>query len=209
MQIIDKTLEGAIDRAIKEANCSIRELEYEIIQLPKAGFLGFFKKDAIIEVKIKKKIEANVLESIKKDLENMFCNEYFDIQEVKVTPANENSVNIEFITNSYESIIGKDAHKYKALDTIINHLISIKYNLHARVEICGILAKLRESLERHLIEVKTKINEMGKAQTRPLEISLLNLVYEEFLKEFSHKNIVIKDSSQGRYIAIYGEFKKQ
>lgn len=209
MQIIDKTLEGAIDRAIKETNCSIRELEYEIIQLPKAGFLGFFKKDAIIEVKVKKKIEASVLENIKNDLENMFCNDYFDIKEIKVTPANENSVNVEFITNSYESIIGKDAHKYKALDTIINHLISIKYTLHARVEVCGVLAKLRENLEKHLIEVKTKINEIGKAQTRPLETSLLNLVYEELLKEFSHKNIVIKDSSQGRYIAIYGEFKKQ
>lgn len=209
MQIIDKTLEGAIDRAIKETNCSIRELEYEIIQLPKAGFLGFFKKDAIIEVKVKKKIEASVLENIKNDLENMFCNDYFDIKEIKVTPANENSVNVEFITNSYESIIGKDAHKYKALDIIINHLISIKYTLHARVEICGVLAKLRENLEKHLIEVRTKINEIGKAQTRPLETSLLNLVYEELLKEFSHKNIVIKDSSQGRYIAIYGEFKKQ
>ncbi|ULO01241.1 Jag domain-containing protein [Campylobacter sp. RM5004] len=209
MQIIDKTLEGAIDRAIKETNCSIRELEYEIIQLPKAGFLGFFKKDAIIEVKVKKKIEASVLENIKNDLESMFCNDYFDIKEIKVTPANENSVNVEFITNSYESIIGKDAHKYKALDIIINHLISIKYTLHARVEICGVLAKLRENLEKHLIEVKTKINEIGKAQTRPLETSLLNLVYEELLKEFSHKNIVIKDSSQGRYIAIYGEFKKQ
>ena len=86
---------------------------------------------------------------------------------------------------------------------------NIKYNLHARVEICGVLAKLRENLEKHLSEVKTKIDEVGKAQTRPLETSLLNLVYEELLKEFSHKNIVIKDSSLGRYIAVYGEFKKQ
>lgn len=209
MQIIDKTLEGAIDRAIRETNCSIRELEYEIIQLPKAGFLGFFKKDAIIEVKIKKKIDNSVIEDIKKDLTGLFCNEYFDINEIKVIPANENSVNIEFIADTYESIIGKDAHKYKALDTIVNHLINIKYNLHARVEICGVLARLRGNLEKHLNEVKTKIIEVGKAQTRPLETSLLNLVYEELLKEFSHKNIVIKDSSLGRYIAIYGEFKKQ
>ncbi|MBZ7979491.1 Jag N-terminal domain-containing protein [Campylobacter sp. RM12642] len=209
MQIVDRTLEGAIDRAIKETNCSIRELEYEIIQLPKAGFLGFFKKDAIIEVKVKKKIEINIIEDIAKDLKNLFCSEYFDVRDVVVTPANENSVNVEFIANSYESLIGKDAHKYKALDTIVNHLINIKYNLHARVEICGVLAKLRENLEKHLSEVKTKIDEVGKAQTRPLETSLLNLVYEELLKEFSHKNIVIKDSSLGRYIAIYGEFKKQ
>ncbi len=209
MRIVERTLEDALIKASKEANCSIRELEYEIIQIPSPGFLGLFRKDAIIEVKIKKQVEPAVLENIKKDLEALFCNEYFQINSVEVSPVNENSVNIEFICDDFESIIGKDAHKYRALDVVINHYTNVKFGVHARVEICGVLSRLRQNLQTHLKDVRTKINEVGKAQTRPLEISLLNLVYEELLKEFSHKNIVIKDSSAGRYIAVYGEFKKQ
>lgn len=209
MRIIDKTLEEALIKASKETNCSVRELEYDVIQYPSAGFLGFFKKDAIIEVRVKKQIPNIVLQNIAEDLKKMFCNDYFDINDVLVSQANENSVYIEFVCDNYEYIIGKDGHKYKYLDTIINHYTNAKYSLYARVEICGVLAKLRENIEKHLNEVRSKVKELGKAQTRPLEISLINLLYEEFLKEFSHKNISIKDSSVGRYIAIYGEYKKQ
>lgn len=209
MQIIETTLEAALIKASKEANCSIRELEYEVIQFPRAGFLGFFKKDAIIEVKIKKQISEETIQNIKKDLTKLFCNDFYEAKDILVISANENSVNIEIITDNSDLIAGKEFCKYKALDTIINHLVNIKYSLHARVEICGYLARLKENLDKHLQDVKNKINETGKAQTRPLETSLLNLVYEELLKEFPHKNISIKDSPLGRYIAIFGEFKKQ
>ncbi|WP_267523272.1 protein jag [Campylobacter sp. MG1] len=208
MRVVDKTLEDALIKASKDANCSVRELEYEIIQYPSKGFLGFFKKDAIIDVNIKKQISKSILDNIVIELKELFCNDYFSINDILVTQANENSVNVEFICDTYENIIGKDAHKYKSLDIIVNHYINIKYSLYARVEICGVLANLKNDVEKHLNDVRTKVKELGKAQTRPLEISLLNLIYEEFLTEFSHKNVVIKDSSVGRYIAIYGDYKK-
>lgn len=49
------TLEDALIIAGKEFNCSVVDLEYEIIQNPSSGFLGFGKKPAIICVQ--KKIE--------------------------------------------------------------------------------------------------------------------------------------------------------
>lgn len=208
MRVVDKTLEDALIKASKDANCSVRELEYEIIQYPSKGFLGFFKKDAIIDINVKKQISKSILDNIVIELKELFCNDYFSINDILVTQANENSVNVEFICDTYENIIGKDAHKYKSLDIIVNHYINIKYSLYARVEICGVLANLKNDVEKHLNDVRTKVKELGKAQTRPLEISLLNLIYEEFLTEFSHKNVVIKDSSVGRYIAIYGDYKK-
>lgn len=42
------TLEKAYQLAADELKCSITELQYEVIQHPSNGFLGFFKKEAII-----------------------------------------------------------------------------------------------------------------------------------------------------------------
>jgi spoIIIJ-associated protein len=43
-----KTLEEAYERAARELNCSVGDLEYEIIQHPSNGFLGIGAKTAII-----------------------------------------------------------------------------------------------------------------------------------------------------------------
>jgi spoIIIJ-associated protein len=42
------TLEEAYDKASKELSCSITNLETEVVQYPSNGFLGMFKKNAII-----------------------------------------------------------------------------------------------------------------------------------------------------------------
>jgi spoIIIJ-associated protein len=42
------TLEGAYAQAAAEFNCSVTQLQVEIIQFPTSGFLGLFKKSAII-----------------------------------------------------------------------------------------------------------------------------------------------------------------
>lgn len=45
-----KCLETVYELATAEFNCSITDLEIEVIQQPSKGFLGFGKKDAIIQV---------------------------------------------------------------------------------------------------------------------------------------------------------------
>lgn len=55
MRIEAKNLEQALTKAAKELECSVIDLEYEIIQYHQAGFLGFFQKNAIIEARSKRK----------------------------------------------------------------------------------------------------------------------------------------------------------
>ena len=43
-----ETLEGAYKNAAKELNCSVTEIDYEIVQYPATGMMGLFKKPAII-----------------------------------------------------------------------------------------------------------------------------------------------------------------
>ncbi|TQR34682.1 hypothetical protein DMB92_01605 [Campylobacter sp. MIT 99-7217] len=55
MLIEEKDLQSALTKAAQELNCSVVDLEYELVQRPSRGFLGFFQKNAIIEARAKKK----------------------------------------------------------------------------------------------------------------------------------------------------------
>lgn len=48
LKIESTTLEQAYKDAASKLNCSVVELNVEVIQVPSSGFLGFFKKNAII-----------------------------------------------------------------------------------------------------------------------------------------------------------------
>ena len=55
MRIEAKNLEQALMKAARELECSVVDIEYEVVQYHKSGFLGLFQKNAIIEAKSKKK----------------------------------------------------------------------------------------------------------------------------------------------------------
>lgn len=54
MKFEEKDLESALTKAAKELACSVVDLDYVVLQHPSKGFLGLFKKNAIIEVQNKK-----------------------------------------------------------------------------------------------------------------------------------------------------------
>ncbi len=65
-----QTLEEAYKRASEEFNCSITEINYEIIQYPTTGVMGLFRKNAII-VAVRKVTEQNSVEDKKiEDIED-------------------------------------------------------------------------------------------------------------------------------------------
>ena len=60
------TLEEAYKKDSSELNCSFTELNYEIVQHPKSGFLGFGKKSAVIVATMNKTV-ADI--DLKNDME--------------------------------------------------------------------------------------------------------------------------------------------
>ena len=58
-----KTLEDVYEKASESFNCSITNLDIEIIQVPRKGIFGFFSKNAIISVQIKKKHSVETFSS--------------------------------------------------------------------------------------------------------------------------------------------------
>ncbi|MDR1008454.1 MAG: Jag N-terminal domain-containing protein [Campylobacteraceae bacterium] len=57
MRVEASSLEEAYSKAAKELSCSVTELDLQVLQYPKSGFLGIGKKSAIVEVR--RKINAN------------------------------------------------------------------------------------------------------------------------------------------------------
>lgn len=52
MQIQAPSLQEAFTKAAEALGCSVTQLDIKILQHPRAGFFGFFKKDAIIEANL-------------------------------------------------------------------------------------------------------------------------------------------------------------
>ena len=64
------TLEGAFEEAATALDCSVTQLAVEVVQAPSSGFLGFFKKKAIIVATIKKEAVAQKEEIIEEEIEH-------------------------------------------------------------------------------------------------------------------------------------------
>lgn len=69
LKIEASTLEVAYQNAASKLECSITELKIEVVQVPSKGFLGFFKKSAIIVViRLKEKeLDSKPLKEIKNE----------------------------------------------------------------------------------------------------------------------------------------------
>lgn len=62
------TLEEAITKASVELGCSVTKLDFKVLQNPRNGILGFFKKNAIIDAK--KVGDTNLKESVDENSKN-------------------------------------------------------------------------------------------------------------------------------------------
>lgn len=83
------TLEEAFNDAATSLKCSVTELAVEVVQVPSSGFLGFFKKSAIIVATMKKETKtAEVVEKTEQKTEPKASNVKQKV-EAKETKAEE------------------------------------------------------------------------------------------------------------------------
>ena len=133
-----KTLEKVYKKASESLNCSIINLEIEIIQAPSEGFLGFFTKNAIITARIKKiniehalsasknlKITNNEVETLSSRLKAL--NE----EENQKIPKMVNQVKKEKLFNDFYTSTEKELHSVPIIKSSNNDLaiqISLEVN---------------------------------------------------------------------------------
>lgn len=290
------TLEAAYQEAATSLKCSVTELKIEIAQVPTKGFLGFFKKTAIIvaikelkakpakenkakesrqkEVIKKEKITepkqkgkpkekpkkqskpkketqeiindtimpasfvstqddedeygdvndyladyeeetdyceedaeakgiCNIVDEVKKEINELFILTCFKIEAIDVSAYNEDTLLIEFKGEDVALLIGKEGYRYKALSYMIFNWINTKYQLQLRLEIAEFLKNQEESVSKYLIGICQNIDKDGRAQTKILDGVLIQIALNELRDRYPDKYIVIRSTRDGlKYIIV-------
>jgi len=274
MKIEEKDLQSAITKASVLLECSVIELEYEILQHPKKGFFGFGKKNAIIKASVKKrtkktpkkdkfekndkykeeknskkdqktksvnftkqdalnsensekinalkndsifdnfhkestpKITSELLDEISIKLKKLLASSCFDIDLVELSVYDENCILIKLDGADAALMIGKEAHRYKAISYILHNWINLKYKLLVRLEIAQFLESQTQAMQIYLQNIIEKIKLNGRGQTKPLDGVLIKIALEELRKNFPDKYVGIRQNNEQRFVVVDDFFKK-
>ncbi|MBM0637369.1 Jag N-terminal domain-containing protein [Campylobacter sp. VicNov18] len=270
MKIEAMDLQSALTEASRNLECSVMDLEYEIIQHPRKGFLGFGRRKAIIEATMKKRIlkknpkkdfmafknnkidqlENNqndkieiknenfsiqkekyeikndaifdsfhraseqlrdtqqILEQIRIQLVKLLESSQFKIELKELKMYNQECVFIHLDGEDAALMIGKEAHRYKAISYLLHNWINLKYNLLVRLEIAQFLENQIQSMQFYLQSVIKKIKITGRGQTKPLDGVLIKIALEQLRLEFPDKYVGIKQNNDQRFVVINDFLKK-
>ena len=218
IRITADTLEEAYTKASQELGHSVVDLDIEVLQAPSSGFLGMFKKQAIISATLKGENKSSLKqenssyakeqEEIKKGIEDLLQNSCFDIA-LSTLEVDENLVSIKLDGEDAALMIGKEGYRYKALSYILHNWIKIKYNKNISVEIAEFLKNQDQMITEYLHTIKERVDEMGKAQTKPLDGILVKLALEKLRAAYPNKYVAIRTIRDGRKIVIVNEYRKE
>jgi spoIIIJ-associated protein len=226
-----KTLQEVFELASSEMECSILELEIEVLQRPSKGFLGVGSKNAIIVAKKivsndKKEIEEdsppsedveelikehehiahdNLAQKIEGELRILFKKSCFNIDVIEVDVIEQNA--FIFIDGEDAALlIGKEGYRYNALSYMIFNWIYTKYDLFLKLEIASFLTSQEEMVEELLKPTYNKIETEGRARTRVFDGILVQIALEKLRNQFPNKYIAAKTNQNGEKYIIINDF---
>ncbi len=279
------TLQQAYLNAAKELECSITELDIDIVQNSSSGFLGMFKKTAIIEVRkkglkserkpknhrakrdrksAKESVEVNkpnnqthennsakpkkrknqrvqktandskqqeskprreprrepkkqelkvdiavAIDEIRVDINRLFKESCFEMDEIKVSKYNDDTVLLEFGGVDAALLIGKEGYRYKALSYFLYNWINIKYGANIRLEIAEFLKNQEEMIGKYLVPVIERVRNGGRGQTKTLDGVLIKIALEKLRNEFPEKYVGIKSARSGGRFIVINDFNRK
>jgi len=288
-----KSLEEVYELASNEFNCSITELDIEVVQQPSSGFLGFGKKTAIISCDLKRKPSYNnrkprehkfkknnikiedvskkiadsneraqrvdrpkpkktykekklnnvpkveskekifdnfynedesaannkisqivvrkdkndIIDEVKVQINDLFCDTCFELDEIKVDFYDEETLYVEFSGNDSALLIGKEGYRYKALSYILFNWINETYNLMLRLEIAEFLKNQEEAIHTYLEPVIENIKEKGSYKTKPLDGILVHIALKRLREAFPEKYVAVKTNQRGDKYVLVNEYR--
>ena len=230
-QIEAKTIDEAYQKATKEFDCSIVELDIAIVQHPSAGLLGMFKKNAIISVtkknekpqEIKKEkqkskytpkstpicsVNDEAIKKIEEGVKKLLSASCYEIELKKIEKYNDNTVCIYVDGEDAALLIGKEGYRYKAFSYLLYNWANIKYDVNVRLEIAEFLSNQKEMVKKYLEHVIEKIKNTGRAQTKVLDGILVKIALEELRAEFPDKYVGIRTARNGGKYVLVNDFNK-
>ncbi|RXJ79790.1 Jag N-terminal domain-containing protein [Arcobacter sp. F2176] len=206
------------DLSEKIANSNTNEIKTERIPTSKVPnvegkeqiFNNFYtevnQKDEISKIVIKKDKEEIILE-VKKDVNTLFQNTCYEIDEIEVDFYDEETLYIEFNGKDSALLIGKEGYRYKALSYILFNWINEKYGLMLRLEVAEFLKNQEEAIYNYLSPVIETIKETGTYKTKPLDGILVHIALKRLREEFPNKYVAVKTNVRGDKYVLVNEYR--
>ncbi|WP_375724384.1 Jag N-terminal domain-containing protein [Arcobacter sp. KX21116] len=164
------------------------------------------QKDELSKIVIKKDKEQ-VISEVKMDINNLFQNTCYEIDEIEVDFYDEETLYVEFNGKDSALLIGKEGYRYKALSYILFNWINEKYGLMLRLEVAEFLKNQEEAIYNYLAPVIETIKENGTYKTKPLDGILVHIALKRLREEFPNKYVAVKTNVRGDKYVLVNEYR--
>lgn len=148
------------------------------------------------------------LPEIKQGVEKLFGGNFFAIDKIDVRKFDDETVLVELDGEDAALLIGKEGYRYKAISYLLYNWISSKYGLAVRLEIAQFLQNQEAAIEQYLKGVFERVEETGKAKTKPLDGVLVKIALEKLREKFPDKYVSVKSSGDGQFVVVNDFIKK-
>ena len=149
-----------------------------------------------------------ILPEIKEGMTRLFKASCFEIDKVEVSKFNDETVLIELDGTDAALLIGKEGYRYKAISYMLYNWLNSKYNLAIRLEIAQFLQNQEAMMDQYLNGVIERVQNSGRAQTKPLDGVLVKIALEKLREKFPDKYVGIKSGNDGKFVVVNDFFKK-
>ena len=149
-----------------------------------------------------------ILPEIKEGVTRLFKASCFEIDKIEVSKFNDETVLIELDGADAALLIGKEGYRYKAISYMLYNWLNSKYNLAIRLEIAQFLQNQEAMMDQYLNGVIERIQNSGRAQTKPLDGVLVKIALEKLREKFPDKYVGIKSGNDGKFVVVNDFFKK-
>lgn len=154
-----KTIEEAVELALTQLGVGADRIEYEVLEAPSRGFLGFGSKPARVRVKVQK---IDPVEVAKEFLRNIFTQMDLEV-EIEEVPGGE-AINFNFRGDELGILIGKHGQTLDALQYLTN--LAANRDAEERVRIVLDVENYRqrraETLNRLALRLADKVRRNGE-----------------------------------------------
>lgn len=144
---------------------------------------------------------------MKNDVNYLFQNTCYEIDEVEVAFYDEETLYVEFNGKDSALLIGKEGYRYKALSYILFNWINEKYGLMLRLEVAEFLKNQEEAIYNYLAPVIETIKETGTYKTKPLDGILVHIALKRLREEFPNKYVAVKTNVRGDKYVLVNEYR--
>lgn len=149
-----------------------------------------------------------ILPEIKEGVTCLFKASCFEIDKIEVSKFNDETVLIELDGADAALLIGKEGYRYKAISYMLYNWLNSKYNLAIRLEIAQFLQNQEAMMDQYLNGVIERVQNSGRAQTKPLDGVLVKIALEKLREKFPDKYVGIKSGNDGKFVVVNDFFKK-